>query len=85
MSSEDDHAPAQSAIYHLALALVRSGAVDPAELSDAAARVDREANQADPESDIWWGYAHALRLAAIDIEDAMNKPKLDIIDGGKAD
>lgn len=85
MSSEDDHAPAQSAIYHLALALVRSGALAPAELADAAARVDREGNQADPDSGIWWGYAHALRLAAIDIEDAMNKPTLGVIDGGRED
>lgn len=80
-----DHAPAQSAIYHLALALIRSGAVDPAELVDAAHRVEREGARDDPENETWDEFAHALRLAAIDVEDQMNRPTLGVIEGGKPD
>lgn len=83
MSDDADHAPAQSAIYNLALALVRSGAVEPADLCDAADRVMKEGARDDPENERWYDYAHALRLAAVNLDDPDGKPRLGVIDGGK--
>lgn len=83
--SDDDHAPAQSAIYHLARALIRSGAVDPDGLVDAARAVEREGNRNDPDNDLWDEYAHAIRLAALNLDDeGVTTPQLGVIEGGKA-
>lgn len=78
-----DFSPAQSAIYHLALALVRSGAVDPAELVDAANRVERD-GRGSANGD-WEAFGQVLRVAALDLEDEFTRPQLGVIDGGKAD
>jgi hypothetical protein len=86
--SDADHAPAQSAIYHLARALVRSGAVDPDGLIEAARAVEREGERDDPENERWDEYAHSLRLAAINLPDRHDepeRPQFDVIEGGKAD
>lgn len=86
MSSDDDHAPAQSAIYHLARALIRSGAVDPDRLVEAARAVEREGSRNDPDNGRWEEYAHSLRLAALNLDDeGVRPPQLGVIDGGKAD
>jgi hypothetical protein len=80
-----DQAPALSAIYHLALALHRSGGVSAIELIEAAQRVEREGARDEPENELWDQFAHALRLAAVDIEDDLNRPSLNLIEGGKPD
>lgn len=45
-----DHPAVQSAIYHLTLALIRSGSLKPAELTAAARRVADEGKLNDPEA-----------------------------------
>lgn len=83
--ADDDHAPTQSAIYHLARALIRSGAVDPDGLVDAARAVEREGDRNDPDNDLWGEYAHAIRLAALNLDDeGVAAPQLGVIEGGKA-
>lgn len=81
----DSNAPAQSAIYHLARALVRSGAVDPDGLVEAARAVEREGSRNDPDNDLWDEYAHSIRLAALNLDDeGVAPPQLDVIEGGKS-
>jgi len=82
--SDPGHAPTQSALYHLALALVRSGAADPVELVEAAQRIERDGRD-DPDNEAWEDFAHALRIAALNVEDEMSRPKLGVIEGGKPD
>ena len=79
----DDNAPAQSALYHLARALIRAGAVEPDDLVEAASAVEREGARDDPDNETWDEFAHALRLAALNLDDPEAKPKLDLIEGGK--
>lgn len=84
--SDADHAPAQAAIYQLAKALIRSGAIEPADLCDAADQVQREGDRNDPDNERWDEYAHTLRLAAINLPDEggePERPQLGVIDGGK--
>lgn len=83
----DSNAPAQSALYNLAKALIRSGAIEPADLCDAADQVQQEGDRDDPDNEAWDEFAHALRLAALNLPDDIDepvRPKLDVIDGGKA-
>lgn len=83
--SDDGHAPAQSAIYHLARALIRSGAVGPDGLIEAARAVEREGNHNDPDNELWDEYAHSMRLAALNLDDeGVRAPQLGVIEGGKA-
>ncbi|USI78724.1 hypothetical protein [Sphingopyxis sp. USTB-05] len=79
----DDAAPAQSALYHLARALMRSGAIQPDDLVDAARAVEREGAKDDPDNEAWDEWAHALRLAALNLDDPDGKPRLGVIEGGK--
>lgn len=81
--SDGDHAPTQSALYHLALALIRSGSVEPVELIEAAQRIERDGRD-DPDNEAWEDFAHALRIAALDVDDEVNRPKFGVIDGGKS-
>ena len=80
----EDNAPAQSALYHLARALIRSGAIQPDDLIAAARAVEREGARDDPDNETWDEFAHSLRLAALNLDDPEAKPKLGVIDGGKA-
>ncbi len=79
----DPQRPMRAAIYHLAIALVRSGGVDPEELVRAASRLGREGRESDePDLEDWGQLAHLLRLAALDIE-GDGRPQLGVVDGGK--
>ncbi|WP_156416972.1 hypothetical protein [Sphingopyxis sp. H050] len=79
----DPQRPARAAIYHLALAMVRSGGLAPEELVAAASRLEREGRESDePELEDWSDIAHLMRLAALDIE-GDDRPSLGVIDGGK--
>jgi hypothetical protein len=80
----EDAAPAQSALYHLARALIRSGALTADDLVDAARAVEREGARDDPDNERWDEFAHSLRLAALNLDDPDDKPRLGVIDGGKA-
>ncbi len=79
----DDAAPAQSALYHLARALIRSGAIEPDELVAAARAVEREGAKDDPDNEAWDEFAHSLRLAALNLDDPDGTPRFGVIDGGK--
>lgn len=78
-----DHPAVQSAIYHLTLALIRSGSLKPAELTAAARRVADEGVLNDPESQTWQEYAAVLGLAADNFDPASRKPVIGVINGGK--
>ncbi|MBW8296164.1 hypothetical protein [Sphingopyxis sp.] len=78
-----DHPAVQSAIYHLTLALIRSGSLKPAELTAAARRVADEGKLNDPESQTWQEYAAVLGLAADNFDPGTRKPVIGVIEGGK--
>ena len=79
----DPQRPTRAAIYHLAIALVRSGVLDPEELVQAASRLEREGRESDePDLEDWSQLAHLMRLAALDIE-GEGRPQLGVVDGGK--
>lgn len=78
-----DHPAVQSAIYHLTLALIRSGSLKPAELTAAARRVADEGKLNDPESETWQQYSYILSLAADNFDPGTRKPVIGVIEGGK--
>ena len=80
----DDNAPTQSALYLLAHALLRTRVVEPDDMVEAARAVEREGARDDPYNKDWDGFAHSLRLAARDLDAQEARPKLGVIDGGKA-
>ena len=81
----DPHRPTRAAIFHLALALIRSGSLSPEELAAAASRLEREGRESDePELEGWGDIAHLMRLAALDLE-GDDRPALGVIDGGRHD
>lgn len=78
-----DHPAVQSAIYHLTLALIRSGSLKPAELTAAAKRVEDDGKLNDPGNEIWREYSYILRLAADNFDPGSRKPVICVIEGGK--
>jgi len=82
-STPADHPAVQSAIYHLTLALIRSGSLKPAELTAAARRVADEGKLNDPDNQTWQEYAAVLGLAADNFDPGTRKPVIGVIEGGK--